>query len=60
MNHDDLKLSSMSKQFEFEKISREIESCSSIDQLRTISKCYAKLYFALEEMMQNLNILSDE
>ena len=44
MNHEELKLESVSKLFEFEKISRELDTCVNIDLLRNICKCYAKLY----------------
>lgn len=60
MNHEEIKLESMSKLFEFEKISRELETCSNVEQLRNICKCYVKLYFSLEEMMQNLNVICSE
>jgi hypothetical protein len=60
MNHESIKLTSMSKLFEFEKISREIEGCDNINELKNICKCYVKLYFSLEEMMQNLKVLVSE
>lgn len=60
MNHEEINLESISKLFEFEKISRELESCSDVEQLRNICKCYVKLYFSLEEMMQNLNVICSE
>lgn len=60
MNHEEIKLESMSKLFEFEKISRELESCSDVEKLRNVCKCYVKLYFSLEEMMQNLNVICSE
>ena len=57
MNHEDVKLESVSKLFEFEKISREIDSCDDIESLKNISKCYAKLYFGLEEFIQKINLV---
>jgi hypothetical protein len=58
MNHEELKLESMSKLFEFEKISRELDTCTNIDLMRNICKCYVKLYLSLEETMQKLDLLS--
>jgi hypothetical protein len=58
MNHEELKLESMSKLFEFEKISRELDTCTNIDLMRNICKCYVKLYLGLEETMQKLDLLS--
>jgi hypothetical protein len=58
MDHEELKLESVSKLFEFEKISRELDTCTNIDLMRNICKCYVKLYLGLEERMQNMNLLS--
>jgi hypothetical protein len=60
MESDSVQLTSISKLFEYEKISREIENCNDMNELKNISKCYVKLYFALEEMIQNLNLMPTE
>lgn len=60
MNPNDLILESYSKQFEYEKISRELDTCTNIDLLRNICKCYVKLYLGLEEYMQKVNVLSKD
>jgi hypothetical protein len=60
MDPDKLKLENISKLFEYEKMCRELDSCYDIDKMRDLCKCYIKLYFALEEMMQNINILSED
>jgi len=57
---DKLELQSISKLFEYERISREIENCSDLDELKNLCKCYVKLYFSLEEMIQNLNLMPIE
>jgi len=49
MNHEDMRLESVSKQFEFEKISRELDTCTNIDMLRNLCKCYVKLYMRQQE-----------
>jgi len=49
MNHEDMKLESVSKQFEFEKISRELDTCTNLDMLRNLCKCYVKLYMKQQE-----------
>ena len=54
MNHEKLQLESVSKMFEFEKLSREIDSCSDIEQLKDICKCYVKLYFKQQETLISL------
>ena len=51
-----IELNSISKLFEYEKISREIENCEDIQILKNISKSYVKLYFAQQECLSQLNI----
>jgi hypothetical protein len=60
MNPDELKLSTMNKLFEYERISRELDTCTNIDFLRNICKCYVKLYMRQQESMLEIgNIFSD-
>jgi hypothetical protein len=56
MNHEELKLENVSKLFEFEKISRELDTCTNIDLLRNICKCYVKLYMKQQETMSYIKI----
>ena len=51
MNPDDIKLESVSKQFEFEKISRELDTCTNIEMMRNFCKCYVKLYMRQQETL---------
>jgi hypothetical protein len=54
MNPDDLKLESVTKLFEYEKISRELDTCTNIDLLRNICKCYVKLYMKQQELVSDM------
>lgn len=54
MNPENLELETVSKMFEFEKISRELDTCTNIDLLRNLCKCYVKLYMKQEEVVSNL------
>ena len=56
MDPSKIELTSMSKLFEYEKISREIENCEDFDLLKNICKSYVKLYFAQQECLSTLNI----
>jgi uncharacterized pyridoxamine 5'-phosphate oxidase family protein len=56
MNPSKIELTSISKLFEYEKISREIENCEDIELLKNICKSYVKLYFAQQECLSTLNI----
>lgn len=54
MDPDELKLETISKLFEYEKISRELDTCTNIDMMRNLCKCYVKLYMKQEEVVANL------
>lgn len=54
MNPDDLELETISKLFEYEKISRELDACTNIDLMRNLCKCYVKLYMKQEEVIANM------
>ena len=51
MNPDSIELKSMAKQFEYEKHAREVDSCSDIEQLKSISKAFIKLYLKQQETL---------
>lgn len=54
MNPDKIELTTISKSFEYEKISRSIDSIEEIDVLRNLAKSYAKLYYKQQEVLINL------
>ena len=54
MDPENLKLENVSKLFEYEKISRELDSCTNIDLMRNLCKCYVKLYMKQEEVVSNI------
>jgi len=56
MNPDNIKLDNLSKIFEYEKISRELESCTNIDLLKNICRCYVKLYLKQQETLTLLDM----
>lgn len=56
MNHEELSLQDVSKLFEFEKISRELDTCTNIDLMRNLCKCYIKLYMKQQETISYLRI----
>ena len=56
MNPDNIELENLSKIFEYEKISRELESCTNIDLLKNICRCYAKLYLKQQETLTSLDV----
>lgn len=56
MDESKINLNSFAKLFEYEKLSREIDSCDDLDTLRKIAKSYVKLHFAQQETLSSLNI----
>jgi len=54
MDPEKLELETISKLFEYEKISRELDTCTNIDLMRNLCKCYVKLYMKQEEVVANL------
>lgn len=60
INPDEIELEGISKLFEYEKISREIDNCENIEQIKNICKCYVKLYFKQQEVVRDLKIFSPE
>ena len=49
-------LSSPTKAFAYEKISREIDECDDIVTMKEALRCYVKLYFKQQETMGLIGI----
>lgn len=56
MDPNEIKLETMSKMFEYEKLVREIDEYKDIDELKMITKSYMKLYFKQQEVVSFLGI----
>ena len=56
MDPNQIKLESVNKLFEYEKISREIDSCQDLSSLKNIAKSYVKLHLAQQEIISTLGI----
>ena len=50
MGPSEIELNSVAKLFEYEKISREIDQCNHIEDLKNIAKSYVKLNLAQLEL----------
>mgnify|MGYP003345582398 FL=1 len=57
MDPQKIELENLSKNFEYEKISREIDLCENLEQLRNIAKSYVKLYFKQQEVVASLSLM---
>ena len=57
MDPSNITLESVTKLFEYEKISREIDTCNDITLLKNIAKSYVKLHLAQQEIFFNIDTL---
>lgn len=53
MDPNNIELENMSKLFEYEKLSRDIDSIVDIEILRNYAKSYIKLYLKQQEVISN-------
>jgi len=53
MTPDNIELENMNKLFEYEKLSRDIDSIQDIEILRNYAKSYIKLYLKQQEVISN-------
>jgi len=54
MDPSKITLNQMNKLFEYEKLSRDIDSIEDIETLRNLAKSYIKLYFRQQEVLTEL------
>lgn len=54
MDPDNITLSSVNKLFEYEKLSRNIDSIDDINELKIFLKSYIKLYLKQQEVLAEL------
>jgi hypothetical protein len=57
MDPTQIELNTVDKMFEYEKISREIDTCDDIKLLKNIAKSHIKLYLAQQEIISNLGMM---
>jgi hypothetical protein len=54
MDPDKILLDDINKMFEYEKLSRDIDSIHDIQILKTLAKSYIKLYLKQQEVVSKL------
>jgi hypothetical protein len=54
MNPDEITLENLNKNFEYAKISREIDACNDLEKMRDVAKCYVKLFLKTQETIISL------
>jgi hypothetical protein len=55
MKPNNITLDNISKSFEYEKLSRDIDSISDIEEIKNIAKCYVKLYLKQQEVVLDIS-----
>jgi hypothetical protein len=50
MDPSDISLESTSRLFEYEKLSREVENCDNMDELKKMCRCFIKLHLKHQEV----------
>ena len=58
MDPNKIVLENLTKNFEYEKIAREIDACDDVDDLRNMAKSYVKLHLKYQETLASLNFNS--
>ena len=53
MDPNNIELSNLTKSFEYVKFSNQIDNIENIDDIRTLAKCYFKLYLKQQEIVSN-------
>ena len=59
-NPAEIELQSTAKMFEYEKLSRQIEECDNINELRDMARCWIKLYMKQQETMRVIGLTSTD
>lgn len=54
MDHENIKIENINKLFEFERLSRDIDSIDDNDQLKNLLKYFIKLYLKQQEVLIEL------
>lgn len=54
MDHESIKIENINKLFEFERLSRDIDSIDDNDQLKNLLKYFIKLYLKQQEVLIEL------
>lgn len=57
MNPKDIELKNLNKIFEYEKMSRELDNCDNLDEIREKAKYCIKLYLSTLEVYNDLGVV---
>jgi hypothetical protein len=60
MNPDDITLKNLTKVFEYERMSRELDNCNNLEELREKAKYCIKLYLSTLEVYTELGVVLEK
>jgi hypothetical protein len=56
MNPDSIELSNLTKSFEYAKFSNQVDNIDNMSDLKTLVKCYFKLYLKQQEIISEWSV----
>jgi putative heme degradation protein len=56
MNPDSIELSNLTKSFEYAKFSNQVDNIDDMNDLKTLVKCYFKLYLKQQEIISEWSV----
>jgi putative heme degradation protein len=56
MNPDSIELSNLTKSFEYAKFSNQVDNIDNMNDLKTLVKCYFKLYLKQQEIISEWSV----
>lgn len=57
MDPDKITLDCLAKNFEYERISRELDTCENTEQVKNVAKSFVKLYLKQQEVMTQIGMI---
>ncbi len=57
MNPNDIELKNLNKIFEYERLSRELDNCSNIEEIKEKAKYCIKLYLGTLEAFSDIGVM---
>jgi hypothetical protein len=57
MSHEEIKLTTPTRMFTFEQLSRDIDKISDLEVLRDMTKSHIKLYLKQQEVVASMGLM---
>jgi hypothetical protein len=60
MNPNEIELKNLNKIFEYERLSRELDNCENLEEIREKAKYCIKLYLSTLETFSNIGVVIEK